>query len=1131
MLFNLLRQDDHYALYEAAPCQTEGGDASLVYFLTPFTPAPLRTLPLLTAWQQHGQWALIMAAQSLSAPPSTLAEQCGLTDLLTPQRVLLVWWASTGPQCLPLDLNDDNASRLVAAFTTLTQYNWTLSFSPGSECVLNLACDAASSLTFNTSSVKISQIQLGRDDFKPLNLPIDTCSLLLESRKQCAPAGTLCSGVCWNIASVFQLGQDLNQCYQENIYAPEVRYFQEQSNGTTLQYRYPLFASADINSGLSLPLAIALNPSLPQSPEANYFKLTALKPDVSAAFTISSLYGLDGQSLNFVPHNGTTLPCDLGFYPVPSWTASPNKPTYYLAPTGTFRLSGSGPARLMPGLSALEYLTLQIDDLIEWRAGGNAFGTAADESVNVQDGKASYTLSDLITTSWMRVLPANGMCRYFAQAHASVFYASSGPGTLPSSVNAELAQLDGTQPACPITPYGMVFNTGVNDKLSQPTDLALFEKRYLAGLRGTILADNAPVRFVQAASALISTAATPSGLLATLNSTPSDRLSPTTGRAIDPPAGSLKQINLANGWYLAPNDTGMVDSAYANALMQPELCMVFNRWERPQFCLKGAIQAGGFAFVAGPVLPLEKTPLLITKLSGALSLFDMMQTPDNWRNSDLFVSCTADAKTAFSQALKTAKAVKDDPLFEDFLTRIVYEDTWTGFLLLNASVDGELMPAGLDILLAGIDGQLTAHHVAVDLTDLRSTDDVISQGKSSIAAVISYNNNSVKAITDSAAYAFTTESLQVGIKGSAVTLFKASVGVTVPQFFGRPVVLKRPPQPPLLRLPDRPNCMILKGNYQNTGSTPTVVFSLDTDAIFDFGTVSEQMPSSAVCLLNRFDVSSASVVQCSDSSSEGLRTLRAQICLNGALWFTHDPFGNGLDLLSYGNDSGGGLQLRDWCLNISCTSDATGAWTQAFELDYTRISAAGPADSVRPNSLLDGLPLTLKRFLAAENGLTAAALGGQTVHCVDIAGKESAQPQFALQFELLFGSLGSLSSVHAALALTLNLAWGPSSTIPEADGINISLQLPGASAGFKDLSLQGFIKLVFGDANLMRIEYTGPNQDEPGRTVFALLCNNVALSLLGYKLPPKVVADLILFSDPSQAAGSNLAGCIAVQEQ
>jgi hypothetical protein len=420
------------------------------------------------------------------------------------------------------------------------------------------------------------------------------------------------------------------------------------------------------------------------------------------------------------------------------------------------------------------------------------------------------------------------------------------------------------------------------------------------------------------------------------------------------------------------------------------------------------------------------------------------------------------------------------------------------------------MPAGLDILLAGIDGGLLAHHVAVDLTDLHASGGTVQQAANAIAAVISYTNDGSNPPGATAQYTFTTRRLQVGIKSSNVFLFHAEVGLAMRQLFGRDVAY------------GATNTLRLKGNYQDNGGLPTVTFSLPQPAFFRFSDADQANGGDR--LLDRFEIDAAAIVtqSAANAADSGERHLSGQISLSGGLWFAADPFGNGLDLLSYGDQSG--LRLRDWCLHMAFTLvDGKRVAAPDFTLDYTRMGAAADSDAVRPGSLLAGLPLKLKGMVANAQGLDPKTIAGQPVHCVQVADKTCASPRFALQYELLLGSLGSLSSAHAALALTFNLAWGPRAAVPAADGIAISLQLPGVTAGFKGFDLQGFVKLVFGDANLMRVA-GGDGY------VYALLCNNVALSVLGYQVPPKVVSDLILFSNPAQPAASKLGGCLAIRQ-
>jgi hypothetical protein len=113
-------------------------------------------------------------------------------------------------------------------------------------------------------------------------------------------------------------------------------------------------------------------------------------------------------------------------------------------------------------------------------------------------------------------------------------------------------------------------------------------------------------------------------------------------------------------------------------------------------------------------------------------------------------------------------------------------------------------------------------------------------------------------------------------------------------------------------------------------------------------------------------------------------------------------------------------------------------------------------------------------------------------------------PHFAVTFDLPLGSLGGLSDVHASLDTSLILGWGPNPATPDDDAAAVLIKLPFASVGYGGFNLQGVLKTVFGDANLMQVKTVA---NEP----YVILFNNVQLSVFGFKLPPHVLSDLILF--------------------
>jgi hypothetical protein len=419
---------------------------------------------------------------------------------------------------------------------------------------------------------------------------------------------------------------------------------------------------------------------------------------------------------------------------------------------------------------------------------------------------------------------------------------------------------------------------------------------------------------------------------------------------------------------------------------------------------------------------------------------------------------------------------------------------------------------------------LRAHHLAVDVTVLNAQNGVPQDvGPSSVAGVISYDDPGTTPPAGSGDFGFYTQSLKVGFFGSVVTSFNAEVGLQANRLFGRPAALEFVKDDPKY-----PDTFTIKGVYHLIAGVATVSFQLQEARVFDFPTGASLPGGAMPRILSQFKITQASILpQASTGPVNGITTEQAQITLAGALWFAADPFAAGIDLFSYGAGDTG-LTLDNFGLEMTFQLDAQGQRVPnsvVLDVDYSRLAVSATADAVRPGALLAGLPLTLKGILADDDGLDTGKLGGKPVHVLQIAGKETDTPHFALQFELIIGSLGELSGVHAGLTAEMRLAWGPLATTPDADGARLTVQLPGASGGFDGLNVQGMLQLVFGDANLMKVDYKAGNT-----SVYALLFNNVALSIMGIKLPPKVVSDLILFSDPKNAASSSLAACLAVMQ-
>ena len=1138
--FALLNYDGSYAVFGAQAA----GASSGIYILAPFAAAPPSPLSLAELWAKQGPWALIArdgAWTFAGESPSSAAKALNLAGIGTgcviawrPDPALSgAWWPGPGSaplyQSLIIDASGA-AVRQIRGQVVVHLGNIALTLPAGA--TVSLA--DGDSLGFDSSALS-SQFNIGRSDARMQVLVFGQAAFLTAAKGAVAAGGLLATGV-WRPRSLFLLGQDSSQMTASAVGAPDIRYWRDIGAAQAQRIRLPLFAPVDVSMP-PVTVTFALNAALPFDPGATRFDLDPASYGCLANAT--PLMTRDGAKVGLSPATG------VGFH----FGLAPGTSPAYLAPYGRYTLAGPGgdnaPFKLMPGISGMERIEAVSGDLLELVPAQAAFGTASAPAQSGEPGSPPQ-LTPACTTSWARLIPAAGRS-YFAQPLASVFYTSADGTALPRAADALVASLTGAEEPYPLAPYGNAFLPGINDS-TPASAVADFEHVYLSGTRGEILGGrNQPVFSIDGV-VLSGKGATPRGLMADIGPVPpapaallqTRRTVPRSLADAEPtPAGQWQRLYLAQGETSAvrldPNSGGVVDPAIANAMMQPDLFLVYNNWTNHPIGTVGELDVGGFWFDWAPTsdVAVPQNMLMVAKFSTKVSLEDLFAMPERWRDPAAFLAPDADgnpdvaaAQKVFAEAMTVANA-SPPPLFNDFLQRIAANPAWTGIIVFNAPVDGNNMPPTLQILIAGMTSPLQAHHVSVDVTMLEAQGGIPSDlGPSSVAGVISYDADSSVSPAGGDGYGFYTQSLKVGIFGSAVTSFHAEVGIAAKLFFGRPVELV-----PDAGDPPFPNTFLLRGIYHLIAGVATVTFVLPESRCFTFPAGESLQGGGFDRILNQFEIDTAGILpQLPPTTDNGNTIHRAQITLSGSLWFNPDPFNSGVDLFSYGVAGAGGLGLSNFSLDMTFKLDKSGnrIGLPTLTVDYSRLAVAESAGTIRRGALLSGLPLKLKGILADDQGLDTAKLGGKPVNVLQIAGKETRTPHFALQYELLIGSLGELSGVHAGLAAEMRLAWGPRATIADADGALLTIQLPGASGGFEGLNVQGMLQLVFGDANLMQVPYT---DDGETTNVFVVLFNNVALSVIGIKLPPKVVSDLILFSDPAQPSGSSLAACLAVQQQ
>ncbi|HQU74818.1 MAG TPA: hypothetical protein PLG66_21105, partial [Calditrichia bacterium] len=519
------------------------------------------------------------------------------------------------------------------------------------------------------------------------------------------------------------------------------------------------------------------------------------------------------------------------------------------------------------------------------------------------------------------------------------------------------------------------------------------------------------------------------------------------------------------------------------------------------------------------------------------SLLDLIADTGAWTASDQFVGddSTVDATRETLEMLFAQAGVpgsgqnapgKQNPFA--YFQQIAVDPEWTGVLVMDALVDGNGMPPDLQILLAGIPGsQLRAHHFGIQANNLRGQSPGPNAIKhSSVFGVIHYlapPDGSPSHLLPGD-FRYIVQQLTVVFANSSITTFNVAIELTLNTLFGRSVSLESA-APSSPALPE--NTILIHGQYQKSGAVGHVKFVTETP--YDFVV---NKPEGALRVIERIRLSGIALNPGKPQPATGSPAdtqLSANFALDGQLWFVPEPFPieGGLDLLSFGNpqataalmpwenaaNSGAGMGLGFTNLTILLSftlygSGAVGPVSYQFVPDAAQVSPDHRA--IREGSLLFDLPLNCTNIRFDPKGLDPGSLGAMAVHCVQLEslaasgsppGKApspytTSSPLFALEFDLPLGSLGSLSSVHASLDASLFLAWGPSPVVPDSDAMSIMVKLPALDAGFQGFNIQGVLKTTFKDANLMKVEVA------PGEYVYAVMFNNIAISVMGYDFPP-----------------------------
>ncbi|HEY0019095.1 MAG TPA: hypothetical protein VGC13_22535 [Longimicrobium sp.] len=936
----------------------------------------------------------------------------------------------------------------------------------------------------------------------------------------------------------------------------DVRYFHGPPTAP-VRTRYPVFLPPAAPA--TLDFDAALDPLRPEDASRSRFAFGARArgAELEGCFSTPT-----GRRLRLRPRDGAAL----------ALCREPRADAYYLAPSGDFGLvdpAGRTVPAVMCGLQATEYLAPTASAL-RFVPGMPAY--APRFPAPPESGDLAPALDDTATTAWMQPIDQAAPSGYFAQPRQAVYFGhpNAAAPRMMDVVPVRVGEYGRDAFSLPAAPYGGVAQAVDGAPLNPGVDaaaLAAFERDVLAPTRwriapflregprfgeaaGEVALLGAGARRPMALSAVgsgLPTALTPQGFLATLNED-----------------GSWRELVLAHGpggkgrlaFTPAPGGRTLAPPL-ALALLSGDVFLVISRAAPGTTgSFDASVTMGGFTLSmapAAPRAPLESI-LLFKFRDGALR--DLVEDVNLWTSPDPFNDKEGDGFPVQDTIRRFLDAAResDDPNLRDFDQRIARNPAWRGVLALNAGV------TGLRTELEGLRGRMTrplrGHHLGIEMNQVR-TEPAAEIVTSSLFGLILYPPvveappaarrarvpalRLHTAVADEAATAadalrarakrlrstedregageapppdqdFAVRELTVLFRNSEVVEFRCRVELEINRLFGRDVE----------RVGGGGNRIPLLGSFQQREGVGGFALEAREPARFRF-----PAPEGMVRILGDVAVEGAEFVTAGSEPADGKTRVTARFALTGGLGFAKHALP--LDLFGYGGDGGAALlPFTGLSLDYDFLRDGEGNVSEPGPLRFNPAGMAflaPPEGSLRAGSLPAGMPLRLRGFRWAADGLSAPGLGAQAVQVPALtaqegedggpspAGRLTEAPRYALEMGMPLGTLGSLATAGASLDAGVVLGWGPGDTVPQDDAAAVWVKLPALTPGVAGYSFQGVLKTTFGDGNLMRFP-------RGGRGVYALLFNNVALTLFGITLPPGVVLDFVLFADPGEGAAA-----------
>ncbi|MEM7498872.1 MAG: hypothetical protein AAF371_12875 [Pseudomonadota bacterium] len=456
-----------------------------------------------------------------------------------------------------------------------------------------------------------------------------------------------------------------------------------------------------------------------------------------------------------------------------------------------------------------------------------------------------------------------------------------------------------------------------------------------------------------------------------------------------------------------------------------------------------------------------------------------------WASADVFNASVEGTQQRLQGIFESATG-RQDPDLAAFYA-IVDDPNWNGVLALDVRTPLSGLPEALRSLAAGIDpSEFSAHHVGVTMTpfDRTGVGDLLAK-PSSLFGLIDYQSPDTP-LDAGDGYQFRVLRLKVLFANSIIRDFASRVVLVVNQLFGDGVTLAAGEAKA-----GEPNAVLFNGVYQKQASDAQGTYSFTTDKTVDF--------SVSGAVLERVSIPAARFYTVEDAASAD-DEVEAIFTFEGTLGFRRQP---AFDLFSFGSEvdaTGGalndGLNFTDLAVRMRFPAAVPAYRTFAFDAGGIVLDAA--ASAVRAGSLYAHFPLKVTALRVGGAAARPDKTGYLPV-ATPLSSGGIGDDWYALAFDLNLGTPGALAA-QAGFNAELIAAWSPD---PKSAKLFVGLALPGAKGGESALTIQGVLKLAFGD---IRFVAAGKS--------YMLQLRNIALKFLALSLPTTGQTNILLFGDP-----------------